>query len=108
MWGNKSVIVVNQTFSLESQHVAEWQAWLKSHYLPHVLASGLFVDHMLLRLWQLEPDALPSYALQLVSPEHTFDTDAAEAILNKMEEELYVRFVDKVMVFRTILQKVEY
>jgi hypothetical protein len=86
--------------------VQEWMPWLKTVYIPEVMASGFFTDSKILRLLSEAQENGFTYAVQFTMPSATY--------VDKIDEDFYLaydrmpskKFGDKVLFFRTVLELV--
>ena len=58
------MILYNITINIDNEVLNEWLEWMKNSYIPHVLNTGLFIDHKIFQLLNEEPGNDTTYAFQ--------------------------------------------
>jgi hypothetical protein len=101
------MILYNVTFNIDNSYHDEWLAWMKSKYVPELMATGLFVRHTILKLMNEEDNGGTTYAFQYflksMNELEAFEKNHAPALQAKHQQ----RFADKFVAFRTVLEVVE-
>ena len=97
----------NVTLSVEEEILEEWLEWMKSEHLPEVMATGKFVSNAMYRIFNHEAsDKSNNYSVQyLANTMHDYD-DYVKNYGPALRQKTIERFGDKVLAFRTLLEKV--
>lgn len=97
------MLLYNVTFIIEESSAEAWLQWMQESHIPEVLATGLFVSNRLLKVLD-SPNEGVTYCSQYVA-QNLADYDAYQArFAAALQEELNVRFKDKFVAFRTLME----
>lgn len=100
------MLLYNVTIGIDREIENEWLAWMKTTHIPAILATGKFVDYKMYKILHDEGEPTISYSVQYFA--HTVAD--VSAYLEQHEpllgEELRVRYRDRHVVFRTLLEEV--
>lgn len=96
--------IYNVTVSIDPAIEQEWLAWMKQVHIPDVMATGLFVEHKIMKLLNEIEGQGVTYAIQ-----YTFDDMSKyERYQNEFAPTLQAqhsqRYKDRFVAFRTILE----
>lgn len=101
-----SMILYNVTVGIDQSVEEDWLDWMKTTHIPEVMETGCFVDHKLFKVLSQQEGDNPSYSIQ-------YFTDSIEKINHyiqnhapKLQQEHMVRYRDKHVAFRTLLETV--
>ncbi|UJP65698.1 DUF4286 family protein [Mongoliitalea daihaiensis] len=96
----------NVTVNVEKEMEKEWLDWMKSEHIPHVLATGMFVENKLFKIMHDSEDGSLNYSVQ-------YFADSMENIMNyqqnfapKLQADTQNRYGDRLVIFRTLLKLV--
>lgn len=99
------MIIYNITQNIDKTVHSEWLVWIKEH-IPQVLATGKFIDAKLTKVL-VEDSETDTYSVQFKAHSRAsldaFYADHAE----KLNQEGFERFGDKVLSFKTELEVVD-
>lgn len=101
------MIIYNVTSNIDESIHDEWLAWMKTEYIPQVLATGKFEKATLVRVLVEEDMGGVTYSVQYKasSREHLeayYKEDAP-----RLGHEVLRKFADKVLAFKTELQIID-
>jgi len=100
------MIIYNVTVNIENSVSAEWLNWMQQKHIPEVMATGMFVDHRILRLIGDEETGGTTYAIQYsaktMDDYQRYRTEFAPAL----QKDALDHFGDKFTAFRTLLETV--
>lgn len=72
------MIIYNVTVSVDADIADEWLDWMRTTHIPDVMATGLFLDHRLCRVLNVEDEGR-TFAIQYTLADMaTYDRYAAE------------------------------
>lgn len=101
------MILYNVTVNIEKEFELDWVNWMKETHIPDVLATGMFLENRFYKILHDSEDGSANYAVQ-------YFTDTMEKIIDyqnnhaqKLQEDVSIKFQDKFVVFRTLLETVE-
>lgn len=98
-----AVLVYNVTIQIENDVQRDWLHWMKTHHIPRVMATGLFIDHRILQLLGHDEDGTSTFAIQYTMPgQAEYDRYQAEHA-PAMQAETRERYGEKFVAFRTLL-----
>lgn len=101
------MLLYNETIKIDQDIENEWLQWIKSHYIPQIMGTGLFFDHHIFKLINDTDSNDPTYAIQFFA--HSLNE--VEAYLNdyapKLADEHIQKYRHKHVAFRTLLQSVD-
>lgn len=102
------MILYNITINIEREHHAEWQQWIQNRFFPLMKETGLFLENKMLKLLnETEDNPGITYSFQFFTKDlrdlERFQDEFEYAILS----ELYQKFKDRFVEFRTILEVME-
>ena len=100
------MILYSITYNIEADIESDWLKWMKIVHIPKMMDTGYFNSVRLFKLLHIE-DAGTTYSLQFMS-------DSLEEIQNFLEnsaqslaEEHNIRYKNKHVAFRTVLQEID-
>ena len=100
------MILYNTTYSVAQEAGPDWLRWIKTFYLPAVMATGLPVSHKLLRLLTELDNGGVTYSVQLDfatrSDYEAYLSQHADALQQRIQH----RFTGQFVSFDTLLEEV--
>jgi hypothetical protein len=100
------MLLYNITFGIDKVIEGEWIAWMKAHYIPSLMDTGLFVEYKMYKVLTHEDETSVSYSVQCFA-------NTIEDVLKYLNEyapqltELHrERFKDKHVAFNTLLDEI--
>lgn len=101
------MILYNITMNIESQHNEEVMEWMKETYIPFLLKEGLVIENKILMLLNEEENNTGiTYSFQFFLK--TFrDLQNYQEKFDDIDKELYKKFKNKFVEFRTILEVIQ-
>jgi hypothetical protein len=100
------MIIYNVTVNVEESVHDEWLAWMKSVHIPDVMNTGIFSDYRLCRVLSDEDTGLTysfQYSCNSMADYEKYLAEFAPAL----REQVKMKFGDKFIAFRTLLEVVE-
>lgn len=85
----------------------EWLLWMKHNHIPKVLATGLFINHRMLRLLNEEANGGTTYAIQYSMDSLQQFREYQSQFAPRLQEEVKHRYPNKFVAYRTLLEVVE-
>ncbi|MDR2118584.1 MAG: DUF4286 family protein [Tannerellaceae bacterium] len=101
------MIVYNTTFHIEREILEEALAYLKTVYIPKVLAGGVLLQPCLRRVLHAE-DGGESYAVQFYAADLDTLTGWLRGEGEPLHRALALRFGDKLTGFTTLLEETDW
>jgi len=99
------MLLYNETIGIDHDIETEWLQWVKEIYLPAAMNTGLFVEYKMFKILQDDEETI-SYSIQYFSKSIDHVREYIEVFAPKLMEEHRVRFLNKHVVFRTLLEQV--
>jgi len=101
------MIVYNVTVNIEDSVHDEWLSWMKSKHIPDVMKSGCFMENKIFKILGDEESGGTTYSIQYSCDNMDkflqYEQKFAPAFRNEFNE----KYKDKVVSFRTLLEKVD-
>ena len=100
------MIIYNVTSNIHPSIHHQWLVWIKEH-IPHVLATGHFMEAKLTKVLVEDPEGSVTYSVQYRAKSREalnnyYDNDA-----DKLRQEVFHIFGDKALSFRTELEVID-
>jgi len=99
------MLLYNVTLIIEDRSEAAWLKWMQEEHIPEVMATGLFVSNRLLKVLDSPNEGVTycsQYVAQTMEDYETYQAKYAPAL----GEELNIKFKDKLVSFRTLMEYV--
>lgn len=102
------MVLYSVTVNIEPEVEEDWLAWMKGVYIPKIMATGKFESYKFLRLLgEIEGQGL-TYNIQysatsIAKVEAFLESDAPLLV-----EEHRLRYINRHVAFRTLLEEVEH
>jgi|JI61114C2RNA_FD_contig_31_4761238_length_443_multi_1_in_0_out_0_1 hypothetical protein len=101
------MILYNVTLNVDDDIHFEWLKWMKEVHLPEVMATGKFVSFGMYRIQNHEPgDQGNNYSVQYHADTMADYEDYVKNYGPALKAKTIERYGEKVLAFRTILEKV--
>jgi hypothetical protein len=101
------MIIYNVTVSVEVQIESEWVNWMKNEHIPEVLATGLFINHRMLKMLNDSPDVTGiTYAIQYEAESIGHLDEYLGVHAPALREKHMIKYGTKTLAFRTVLEVV--
>ena len=96
------MILYNVTINVEIEIADEWLQWMKDVHIPHVMATGRFLEHHMLRMIGDEDTGGVTYSVQyLCSDMKTFE-DYRDSFSPALQAETSKKYGNRLVAFRTL------
>jgi hypothetical protein len=101
------MIIYNVTINVEDDAHDEWLVWMKETHIPHVMSTGLFLDHNFSKLLSRQDDETgTTYVIQyLAESMDQYDKYIVEHA-TVMRAETEKKFGGKFVAFRSLMEQV--
>ncbi len=100
------MLLYNITIILEEAAEGEWLTWMQDVHIPMVMNTGSFVSNRLLKVLD-SPNEGVTYCAQYVANNLEDYEHYKLAYAPALQEELEVRFKDRHVSFRTLMEYVD-
>ncbi|WP_442589952.1 DUF4286 family protein [Pedobacter sp. AW31-3R] len=100
------MLLYNVTLIIEESTEAAWLQWMQEEHIPKVLATGLFVSNRLLKVVDSPNEGVTycaQYVVESLADYEAYQLNHAPAL----QEELNLRFKDRFVAFRTLMEYVD-
>lgn len=101
------MIIYNITIKVDWSIAEDWEDWMKTVYIPEMLATDCFDKHLFVRLLQVDETEGPTYAIQYYAPSLSkydyYLQHHANSFRKKQTEKCGQKYVD----FETLMQLVD-
>ena len=98
------MIVYNVTINIDAEVHDAWLKWMKEEHIPHVMATGLFLDNRMLRV--LSDDEGFTYAIQYTCADMATYQRYRDEHAARLQAETQQHFGGQFAAFRTLLEVV--
>jgi len=99
------MLLYNETIGIDRDIEPVWLQWIQENYIPAAMNTGLFVEYKIFKILQDEEETI-SYSIQYFSRSIDHIQEYIEVFAPKLMEEHRVKFLNKHVVFRTLLEQV--
>lgn len=100
------MLLYNVTVGVDKEIEEEWIHWIKTHHIPAVMNTGMFVDSRMYKILHDQDDGSISYSLQFFATHIENVTEYLKVFAPRLIEEHRSRFINKHVVFQTLLEEV--
>lgn len=99
------MLLYNVTFGIDKQIEEEWVAWMKEHYIPAMLETGLFIEHKMYKVLTHDDETSVSYSVQCFSNNIENVLNYLNQFAPRITEAHRLRFKDRHVAFNTLLDE---
>ena len=100
------MLLYNVTVGIDSEIEQEWLQWMKAKHIPDVLRTGMFVDYKIYKVLHDNNDGTVSYSVQYFATSLDLVVQYLEVFAPAMADEHRLKFLNKHVAFRTLLEEV--
>ncbi|MBT1702701.1 DUF4286 family protein [Chryseosolibacter indicus] len=100
------MLLYNVTVGIDRDVEQEWLQWIKGKHIPDVLNTGLFVESKMFKILHDENEETVSYSIQYYANSIDQIQQYIEVYAPVLIEEHRQRFLNKHVVFQTLLEQV--
>jgi len=97
------MLLYNVTVIIEDESAAAWLLWMVEEQIPKIMDTGMFVSNRLLRVLE-SPNEGVTFCTQYVVQTMEDYTNYRENFEPALQYELDIKFKDKYVSFRTIME----
>jgi hypothetical protein len=101
------MILYNVTVNVDKDAETEWLNWMRETHIPDVLATGMFLENKLFRILHDSEDGSINYSVQYFAENMDKLNEYMQVHSKKLQQDVQIKFQDRVVSFRTLLQAVE-
>jgi hypothetical protein len=101
------MILYNVTVNVDKDAETEWLKWMQETHIPDVLATGMFLENKLYRILHDSEDGSINYSVQYFAENMEKLNEYMRLHSKKLQQDVQIKFQDRVVSFRTLLQAVE-
>ena len=100
------MFIYNVTTKVDPAVHEAWVTWMKEIHIPEIMLSGCFTSFQFVRLLELDDSEGPTYAVQFRSESKAAYNLYLEKYANKLRNDVYTKWGNKVISFRSLMQVV--
>ncbi|MBX9852000.1 MAG: DUF4286 family protein [Cytophagaceae bacterium] len=101
------MILYSITIHIEKAIYNDWFPWMKNEFIPAMFKTGLFQEYKILHLLKEDEESTGiTYSFQFFLKELNYLETYENEFRNSVESELYSRFRNQFVEFRTVLEVV--
>ena len=100
------MIIYSVTVSVDPEIHLDWLEWMQKHHIPDVLATGYFKNCRFIKV-RSDEDSGPTYNFQYLAESEAMYQAYAELHAPKLQADVKVRYGEKFVAFRMLLDLVE-
>ena len=97
------MILYNVTVKINNEVHDDWLRWMQEEHIPDMMATGLFTENKLCRIFQDDPDGV-TYAIQYLCKDMAAFEDYRDNYAQKLQKEHAQRFDNQYVAFRTLME----
>ena len=97
------MILYNVTVNIDADVEREWLAWMKETHIPHVMATGLFLESRMFRVLA-DDDGGTTYAVQYSCADMAHYERYRDEHAPRLQAETQKHYGGKFAAFRTLLE----
>jgi hypothetical protein len=101
------MIIYNVTTNVEKDIAADWLVWMKKEHIPKVVKIGNFSHALLTKILIDEEMGGITYSVQYTAPSRELLDHYLLHHTNKLKQEVFDKFGEKLVSFRTELEVIE-
>ena len=101
------MIIYNVTVKLEPAIAGDYIKWMQQEHIPEVVGTGCFTHAHILRLLETDESDGPTYAIQYHAESKSNYNRYMEKHAGAMRQKLVDRWGNRVIAFRTVMQRVD-
>lgn len=102
------MILYNVTVGIDLDTETEWLTWMHQEHIPRVMATGYFNKFHVYKVLGQEEEATVSYSVQYFADSLDKVVEYLDKEAPSLAEEHRLRFKDKHVAFRTLLEEISY
>jgi hypothetical protein len=99
------MLLYNITVGIDRDIETVWLDWIRKHYLPKIMATGLFVDSKMYKIVHDNDDNSVSFSIQLFVERIDILNKYLQQFAPAIIEEHRQKFVNRHVVFQTLLEE---
>lgn len=100
------MILYNVTIGIDQGVEQEWLEWMKTTHIPEVINTGCFVEYKIFKVLSQQEGDNPSYSIQYFTDSVDEVNEYLQNHAPRLQKELLLRYKDKHVAFRTLLESV--
>lgn len=100
------MLLYNITFGIDRDIETLWLEWIREKHIPDVMATGLFESFRMFKVLHDEDENTVSYSIQYYALTIHHVNQYLDIFAPRIVEEHRKRFVNKHVVFQTLLEEV--
>ena len=101
------MILYNVTVNVEQSVEPEWLKWMRTEHMLDVLNTGMFATAKIFRLLDVEQsEGTTTYAVQYFAETREHYDRYQQEFASGLQEEAHLKFGNKTMSFRTLMEEV--
>ena len=100
------MFLYNTTIGIDLEIENEWIQYMKEVHIPAVMSTGMFVAHKMYKVLHDEGDGTVSYSVQYFATTIFNVQQYLEKYGVKLVEEHRMRFMNRHVVFQTLLEEI--
>jgi hypothetical protein len=100
------MLLYNITVGIDNDIEETWLAWIKEDFLPRIMETGLFSDSKVYKILHDDNEGSTSYSIQLFAERIQNVNFYLQAHAPALIEEHRKKFVNRHVVFQTLLEEV--
>lgn len=100
------MLLYNITVGIDKDAEQDWLQWMRLTHIPEVMATGMFADSKMYRVLHDSEDGTISYSIQYFANSIDNIQRYLEEFSPNIVDEHHVRFKNKHVAFRTLLEEV--
>lgn len=101
------MIIYNVTINIDDTVSKKWLDWMTDKHIPEILATGMFVKAVLVKVMIVEEMGGTTYSVQYHAENHENLKEYYEKYAPAFREEGLKLFGDKMLAFRTELEVIQ-
>ncbi len=101
------MIIYNVTIHVQWSIHDDWLQWMKTEHIADVLSTGMFFDHRVLRLLEIDETDGPTYAVQYYAEDREHYNQYISGFATEMRKKGADKWGENIIAFRSVMQVVD-
>jgi hypothetical protein len=101
------MIIYNVTVKIDASVVEDWEQWMKEVHIPDVMATKIFKEAALRRIYIEHEDGNPSYAIQYKCESMDDLERYQREFAARLQADHTERYKDRYVAFRTVMHETD-
>ena len=98
------MLIYNVTTQVKEDIHLEWLEWMRTIYIPEIIATELFSDYRIVKILEIDESDGPTYAIQYFSNNRGNYDIFVQKYANIFSQKASEKWSDKIFSFRSLME----